>query len=101
MRAWTDYPLCKDAMVSAGPELDEPDKPAPVREVEVLGWDNNKYARVSFGDGIYVFKVGYLYTKPFRLTCCFEGDVFEGDIPNIDTKQLPVIDVYAECLKRE
>jgi len=90
VQAWTDYPLCKDATIS-GPVLDEPGKPAPIREVEVLGWDGNKYARVKFEQGTYTFKVGYLYTKSFRLT-----RDFDGDIPSVDTKSIPVIDVYAE-----
>ena len=91
MQAWTDYPLCKSDTVW-GPVLDEPEQEAPVREVEVLGWDGNKYARVKFEKGIYSFKVGYLYTRPFRMTM----DCDYKDIPTIDYHQLPEVDVYAD-----
>jgi hypothetical protein len=84
MKAWTDYPLTRDACI-LGPVLDEPYTEAPIREVEVLGWDGNKYARVRFEDGVYVFKAGYLYTEPFRLT--MDADT----IPQINVSQLPVL----------
>jgi hypothetical protein len=90
MKAWTDYPLCESALV-LGTALDTPDEEAPIREVKVLGWDGNKYARVRFEGDIYVFKVGYLYTEPYRMTM----DNQDSPVPNIDYKQLPIVDVYS------
>jgi len=81
LKVWTDYPL---------EGLDEPYSEAPIREVEVQGWDGNKYAKVKFNRHTYTFKVGYLYTRPFRLT--FDAE----EIPNIDVRQLRVIDIYKE-----
>lgn len=57
---WTDYPF---------EELgDAPGKPAPIRHVNVISYDQNKYVTVSFensGDFLSV-KAGYLYSKPGR-----------------------------------
>jgi hypothetical protein len=58
---WTDYPFTELG--------DESYKPAPIRHVNVVRYDGNKYVTVSFentGDFLYV-KAGYLYSKPGRL----------------------------------
>lgn len=58
---WTDYPF-----VELG---DIPYKPAPIRHVNVLRYDGNKYVTVSFencGD-VLSMKRGYLYRKRGRL----------------------------------
>lgn len=58
---WTDYPFTELG--------DEPYKTAPIRHVNVISYDGNKYACVSFentGDFLHV-KAGYLYSKPGRL----------------------------------
>jgi hypothetical protein len=57
---WTDYPF-----VELG---DEPYKLAPIRHVNIISYDGNKYAKVSFencGDILEV-KIGYLYSQPGR-----------------------------------
>lgn len=57
---WTDYPF-----VELG---DEPGKMAPIRHVNIISYDGNKYAKVSFencGDILDV-KTGYLYSKRGR-----------------------------------
>ena len=57
---WTDYPF-----VELG---DEPYKPAPIRHVNVISFDGNKYATISFdncGDVLSV-KAGYLYSQRGR-----------------------------------
>ena len=91
MIAWTDYPLCNECRVW-GPVLDSPHQQAPIREVEVLGWEprcGNKYARIRFEadtvKGVYCIKVGYLYQRPGRA----------GGVPMIDTSNLQEVDVYA------
>lgn len=57
---WTDYPF---------EELgDTPGKPAPIRHINVVSYDGDKYAVVSFeksGDFLSV-KIGYLYSQPGR-----------------------------------
>lgn len=55
-KAWTDYPF-----VELG---DEPNQPAPWREVEVLSYDGNKYCQVKV-DGVETsVKAGYLRNEP-------------------------------------
>lgn len=58
--AWTDYPF-----IELG---DEPYKKAPIRRVNVISFDGNKYAKVSFADcGDFLeVKAGYLYREPGR-----------------------------------
>lgn len=51
---WTDYPFVELGDVSG--------QPAPRREVELVDYDGNKYARVRFPDGqIAKVKAGYLH----------------------------------------
>lgn len=54
MRAWTDYPFFSE-------------KPAPIREVHVLGWDRDKYCLIKVEDRMKLVKRAYLYTAPARL----------------------------------
>lgn len=69
---WTDYPF---------EELgDVPYQPAPIRHVNVISYDGNKYARVSFensGDFLEV-KAGYLYSQPGRY----------GQVKQVNTRKL-------------
>jgi len=60
MQAWTDYP-----MLHLG---DEPEKEAPIREVEVICYDTDKYVIVKLAenDEQVSFKRFYLYTQPVR-----------------------------------
>ena len=57
---WTDYPF-----VELG---DEPYKKAPIRHINVVSFDGNKYAKVSFADcGKFLeVKAGYLYRQRGR-----------------------------------
>lgn len=57
---WTDYPF-----VQLG---DVPHQLAPIRHVNVISYDGDKYAKVTFedsGDWAEV-KIGYLYQRPGR-----------------------------------
>ena len=58
MQAWTDYPI-----VSLG---DRPHSEAPVREVEVLSYDGDKYCRVMVEGVEESIKAGYIYQLPGR-----------------------------------
>jgi hypothetical protein len=81
MRLWTDYPIA---------ELGDIDgQQSPVREIELLAYDGNKYARVRLiNEGIITtFKSGYIYTEPKVL------DYKAGSNP----KRIP----YAELLAVE
>ena len=57
---WTDYPFTELG--------DVPFKPAPIRRVNVISYDGDKYAKISFKDhgDILEVKAGYLYRKPGR-----------------------------------
>lgn len=57
--AWTDYPFKQLG--------DVPNSLAPIGRVEVLHYDDNKYATVRIGDMIAAIKCGYLYRIPCRL----------------------------------
>ncbi len=54
--AYTDYPF-----VELG---DTPRKHAPIRRVEIVGYDGNKYATVRIGDKTLSVKAGYLHEDP-------------------------------------
>ena len=71
---WTDYPIA-----SLG---DGRDKPAPIREVEVIAYDGDKYCDVKVPglDEPVSIKAGYLYTRPGR---------YFDEPPTIDTSTLP------------
>lgn len=58
--AWTDYPFTELG--------DEPYKKAPIRHVNVISYDGDKYAKVTFADSGDVLEVknGYLYRKRGR-----------------------------------
>ena len=58
--AWTDYPF-----VELG---DIPHKPAPIRHVLVLSYDQDKCAKIYVEgyDLVTEVKCGYLYRKPGR-----------------------------------
>jgi hypothetical protein len=73
MSAWTDYPILHMGDIAG--------KEAPVREVEPLYFDRNKYVivRVVETGKLVEFKGGYLYTKPGRC----------GDVPQYPVGRLP------------
>lgn len=58
---WTDYPF-----VELG---DVPHQPAPIRHVNVISYDGDKYVTVSFENNgsVLSLKAGYLYSQPGRL----------------------------------
>ena len=58
MKAWTDYPI-----VELG---DAPHVEAPIREVEILSYDGDKYCRVLVDGVEKSIKAGYLYRAPGR-----------------------------------
>lgn len=70
MKAWTDYPIAQLG--------DLPREIAPIREVEVLSYDRNKYCWVKIcgTDVLDNFKSGYIYSKPGRC----------GDVDAVDVK---------------
>lgn len=67
MKAYTDYPF--DFLG------DPPGSAAPVREVEVLSYDGDKYCTVVVGGHKTEIKSGYLYKTPGRY-----GQVFVIDV---------------------
>jgi len=73
MYAYTDYPL-----ISMG---DKPNKPAPMRRVELISYDGDKYCMVRIGKNIFEIKTGYLYT-------C---QCIQGKIPYVGAKVLSAL----------
>lgn len=53
MRAWTDYPFTVLG--------DEPYKKAPIREIEVISYDGNKYCKIIVS-GVDEIKAGATFT---------------------------------------
>ena len=70
MKAWTDYPF--DQL------QDEAYKKAPVREIEVLSYDEDKYCRVRVCGHEGEIKAGYIYRRNGRF----------GEVPNLTHAQL-------------
>jgi len=75
MIAYTDYPL-------RGVQA--------VKQVELLGWDGNKYCLIRYMGREYNLKLGYIYTKPGVL----------GEVPSVASsecmKDVPIINTYPE-----
>lgn len=58
MKYYTDYPF---------KELgDEEYKKAPIRKIEIISYDGNKYCKVKFEGNILELKSGYIYKKHGR-----------------------------------
>jgi len=55
---WTDYPI-----VELG---DTPHKQAPVRAVEAIAYDGDKYCTAKVGHAIVSLKRGYVYRRKGR-----------------------------------
>jgi hypothetical protein len=71
MKAYTDYPF-----VSLG---DTAGQLAPVREIEVVKFDGNKYVKIIV-DGVQEeIKYGYIYQTPGRF----------GDVKMVAVRSLP------------
>lgn len=73
MKAYTDYPITELG--------DEPNKEAPIRQVEVIDYDSDKYCIVRIDGLTKSIKAGYLYTQEGRC----------GEVPNINLDNLPII----------
>ena len=58
MKYYTDYPF-----VSLG---DEPYRIAPVREIEIIEYDGNKYVKILVGGIEEKVKAGYIYEEAGR-----------------------------------
>lgn len=58
MKAWTDYPF-----TFLG---DEPFKLAPIREIEVLSYDSNRYCQINVEGHTAEIKAGFIYEQPGR-----------------------------------
>lgn len=59
MKAYTDYPF-----TFLG---DIPNQKAPIREIEVLSYDQDKYCQIIVEGQTTEIKRGYIYQKPGRL----------------------------------
>ncbi len=70
MKAWTDYPF-----ILLG---DDRWEPAPIREIEVLSCDGDKYCEIEVEGVRSEIKSGYIYQQPGRL----------GQVPAITRRQL-------------
>lgn len=55
MKAYTDYPINQLG--------DEPYKEAPIREIEVLSYDRNKYCYIKVCGIVDSIKAGYIYKE--------------------------------------
>lgn len=66
MMVWTDYPLFPE----------EHGKIAPVRRVEVIGYDHNIYCDVLFEGKQHEIKRGYLFKRKGRVgeVACLRDD---------------------------
>ena len=73
MKAWTDYPFTWLG--------DEPGKEAPVREIEVVSYDDDKYCRIKVCGGEDEIKSGYIYQREGRY----------GEVPPITRRQLAML----------
>lgn len=59
MQAWTDYPF-----TFLG---DVPHVEAPIREIEVISYDGDKYCEIIVEEHTTSIKSGYIYTASGRL----------------------------------
>ena len=78
MIAWTDYPFTwlGDA---AGEE-------APIREIIVISYDDNKYCKIKIVDREVEIKSGYIYQRKGRY----------GKVPCISRRQLALLSPNAK-----
>lgn len=84
MKAYTDYPFTELGDVGG--------KPAPIRSVEVLAYDRNKYCTVLVEGVVSWVKSGYLYKNQARFSdgitvleedLCTLPEEYIQDCPNI------------------
>jgi hypothetical protein len=82
---YTDYPLNKNDLVQ-GRVYDEPCVRAPVRQVELLGWDHNKYCLIKFEDSIFEIKLWYCHLHKDKGADHSDRSVYKYQkaFPNVD-----------------
>ena len=73
MKAYTDYPFEQFG--------DEPYKESPIREVEVLSYDGDKYCSIKVCGVVEELKAGYLYESFGRY----------GDVKCVSLKSLKLL----------
>ena len=73
MKAWTDYPFTWLG--------DTAGQIAPVREIEVLSYDQDKYCKIMVCGQREEIKAGYVYQKEGRC----------GEVPAINRRQLALL----------
>ena len=74
MKAWTDYPFTWLGDIAF--------KKAPIREVEIVSYDGDKYCHIKLKGGEDSIKRCYLYQSPGRL----------GAVKPISNKQLEALE---------
>ena len=70
MKAWTDYPFTELG--------DTAGKEAPIRRIDVLSYDSDKYCKVLVCGVESEVKLGYIYEKPGRC----------GEVPRLRSKRV-------------
>jgi len=80
LSGFTDYPFSEQEF-GRGP--DTPRQQAPIRAIEVLTWDRNKYVdvRVEGFEGTFNIKAGYCYNEAGRC----------GDVPTFTLAELETL----------
>lgn len=73
MKAWTDYPFTWLGDIAS--------KIAPVRAIEVLEYDDDKYCEIKVDTGFDSIKAGYIYQQPGRF----------GEVPCLTPEQLATL----------
>lgn len=73
MRAWTDY-LFEQLGDTTG-------KKAPVREIEVVSYDGDKYCKIEVSGVETEIKAGYIYQREGRC----------GEVPAVTREQLKML----------
>lgn len=73
MKAYTDYPFEELGDIAY--------KGAPVREVKILSYDNDKYCEIEVEGILTEVKSGYLYKSPGRY----------GEVPFVEVKDLEML----------
>lgn len=73
MKAWTDYPFTWLGDIEF--------KEAPIREIEVVSYDGDKYCHIKVAGGKDMIKRCYIYQKPGRC----------GEVKALTNKQLEAI----------
>lgn len=73
IKAYTDYPIKRLG--------DIPHQPAPIRKIEVLSYDGDKYCKIRIDKICIEIKSGYIYMQPGRV----------GEVPSIDRAFLKLL----------